>query len=230
MAPRARRRGLARPFCSPDTLPARSLALQASASRTCCAGAVLVGQGCVSARARAGVPGTGVCAVSEQPEERWAQLGGCAQRRPSVPGAGQWVPQGLWRPFLLVKPGPLGTSPDFPFGQGTVSAGFRDCSLALGRWLLSGARNSECDPVPGGRPSGHAPACVHGWVLSLLPPRVSLQSHEPRLHPREPCLHPWQLRPAPWCPLWQQRLSCGDLQRLGGGRQVASQRAPGRYC
>lgn len=59
VAPRARKRGLARPFCSPDILPARSLALQALVSRACCAGGVLVGQGCVSARAQEGVPGTG---------------------------------------------------------------------------------------------------------------------------------------------------------------------------
>ena len=152
---------------------------------------MLVGQSCASARSRTGVPGAGVCAVPKQPEEGWAQLGGCARQRPLVPGVGQWVPQGLWRPPHLIKPGPWGRLPTL-FGQGILSAHFCDCSPALGQ-LLSGGRGSPSLTLcPGGRP----PACARCWVLSLPPPRTSLQSCEPRLCPGSghACE---QLRPAP---------------------------------
>ena len=71
-------------------------------------------------------------------------------------------------------------------------------------------------PCPEGRPSGQAPACAHCWVLLLPPPRTSLQSCKPRLHPGSgrACGH---LRPAPRHPPWQRRLLCRDLQRLGRG-------------
>lgn len=136
VAPGVRNRGLARPLCppTPKTLPKPSLpgASLSGPQRAGHAGGVLVGQSCASARSRTGVPGAGVCAVPKQPEEGWAQLGGCARQRPLVPGVGQWVPQGLWRPSHLIKPGPWGRLPTL-FGQGILSAHFCDCSPALGQ-------------------------------------------------------------------------------------------------